>query len=230
MRKGLSFILSLLLGICFLGGTAVGAEEQVDLWIHTWSEKGEKVEGTEKLAFDVYNLTQWREERKGDEKQDKEYLMNTYPSKEELKSFVEQEQLTKLNEASYLVDGSGNVSFDVPRYQDGKDAAYLILASGEEGEYHMLPIILYFPQQHPETGEEAQRLLIYGKYQDIKVPAPPEDPAPPLEPEEPSAAKDFPTLGKRYPSTNDLVRDFSRIGLVLVMIGFIGLKQIKKRK
>ncbi|WP_246042953.1 pilin N-terminal domain-containing protein [Enterococcus viikkiensis] len=201
----------------------------MDLWIHTWSEKGGKVAGTEKLSFEVYDLTQWRGTHKGAEKQAKEYLLNTYPNKEKLTSFVEQEHLTKVNEASYLVDGSGNVSFDVPRYQDGKDAAYLILASGEEGDYQMLPIILYLPQQHPETGEEVQRLLIYGKYLD-KGSDQLAEPTSPLETERSSTPKEFLKLEKSYPSTNDVVRDFSRIGLVLVMVGLMGLQKMKKRK
>lgn len=234
MKKVFLLILVLLLGTCSLGSTARATEEQVDLWIHTWSEEGKKVEGTEQLEFDVYDLTKWRENRRGDEKQDKEYLLNTYSTKEELQSFVKEEQLVKLNQTPYPVDGSGNVSFSVPRYQEEKDAAYMILANGETGNYHMLPIILYLPQTHPETKDEAQRLLIYGKYQDVTQEVEPPEETTETESyttsENPGIEKDFPSSGKSYPSTNDLVRDYTILGLILMSIGFIGFKTIKERK
>ena len=44
----------------------------VELWIHTWGEDGKRVDGTEKLTFDVYDLTSWREEHGGDEKEAKD--------------------------------------------------------------------------------------------------------------------------------------------------------------
>lgn len=236
MKKLFLLILVLLLGTYQFGVSVVAAEENVDLWIHTWSEDGVKVEGTEQLAFDVYDLSKWRAEHGGDEKEDKEKLMNTYSTKEELLSFVEKEQLVKVNQEQYIVDGSGNVSFEVPRYQEGKDAAYLILASGETGKYHMLPIILYLPQKHPETDDEAQRLLIYAKYQDTTEEiVPPEDTKEPevnseSEIEKIGNEKSFPSSSKEYPSTNDLIRDYSVLGTVLMIIGFIGLKTIKRKK
>lgn len=238
MKKLFLLILVLLLGFHTFGVTAKGAEETIDLWIHTWSEDGKKVEGTEELAFDVYDLTEWRTKRGGDEKEDKEFLLNTYSTKEELQAFVKEEQLVKLNQTPYLVDGSGNVAFEVPRYQGEQDAAYLILADGETGKFNMLPIILYFPQIHPETQEEAQRLLIYGKYQDTtKGPIPPEESSD-SEPSSDSGSdsgrsgieKRFPSSGKEYPSTNDLVRDYTVLGLILMSIGFIGIKIIKRKK
>lgn len=74
MGKRISFIGCLLLGICCFGMAVFAADEQsaeeneeqsnalVELWIHTWGEDGKRVDGTEKLTFDVYDLTSWREE------------------------------------------------------------------------------------------------------------------------------------------------------------------------
>lgn len=220
-----------------MGVTATGAEEKIDLWIHTWSEEKKKIEGTEELRFDVYDLTEWREKRNGDEKEDKEFILNSYPSKEKLLNFVEQEQLRKVNETPYEVDGNGNVSFDVPRYQSGKDAAYLILSDGETGPHHMLPIIIYLPQLYPETKEEASRLLIYGKFKDTtkeptqpSEPTPPDEPKTPDEPEYRGPEKSNTSTGKQYPSTNDLVRNYMGVGLLLILLGLLGFKKIQKKK
>ncbi|WP_413537714.1 hypothetical protein [Enterococcus malodoratus] len=236
MGKKISFILSLLLGICCFGVTSFAADEQVELWIHTRAQDGTKVEGTDQLELDVYDLTDWREKQRGDEKGDKEFIVDTYTTREKLKSFVEQEQLTKCNQELLKVDGSGNVSFDVARYSGGKDAAYLILASGETGNYHMSPIIIYLPQKHPETNEEAQRLLIYAKYKDMTpIPSPSIDST--SKTEETSKERQLSALGpqstgskKEYPSTNDLIRNYTFLGIILIMIGFIGYKLTNKRK
>lgn len=250
MGKRISFIVCLLLGICCFGMTVFAADEQseekneeqsnalVELWIHTWGEDGKRVEGTEKLTFDVYDLTSWRDEHGGDEKEAKEFLLNTYSTKEKMAEFIQEEQLVKWNQEELGVDGSGNVSFDVPRYSGDKDAAYLILASGETGKYHMLPTVLYLPQKHPETEEEAKRLLIYGKYKDISTP-PISSSTPPTETEESSSDRLTPTpsnldgsstSGKNYPSTNDLIRNYTVLGVLLIFIGLLGFKKIQKKK
>lgn len=250
MGKRISFIVCLLLGICCFGMTGFAADEQgeekneeqgnelVELWIHTWGEDGKRVEGTEQLTFDVYDLTSWREEHGGDEKEAKEFLLNTYATKEKMAEFVQEKQLVKWNQEELGVDGSGNVSFDVPRYSDGKDAAYLILAGGETGKFHMLPVVLYLPQKHPETEEEAKRLLIYGKYKDISIP-PISSSTPPTETEEeytysegprPSGFDGSSTSGKNYPSTNDLIRNYTVLGGLLIFIGLLGIKKIQKKK
>lgn len=240
----------LLLGICCFGMTGFTADEQsnekvdeqsselVELWIHTWGEDGKKVEGTEKLTFDVYDLTEWRKDHGGDEKDAKEFLLNTYSTKEKMDEFIQEKQLTKWNQKELAVDGSGNVSFDVPRYNAGKDAAYLILAKGETGKYHMLPIVLYLPQIHPEIEEEAQRLLIYGKYQDVSKPPPTTSSEPEVESsyseelirETPEAYDRTPSSAKNFPSTNDLIRNFTVLGLILILIGLLGFKKIQKKK
>ncbi|MGO2638776.1 MAG: hypothetical protein ACTH9D_07110 [Enterococcus viikkiensis] len=59
MRKQLFFIVSLLLVVSFSGTKASAAEKQVEVWLHTWGENG-KVEGTDQLMFEVYDLTDWR--------------------------------------------------------------------------------------------------------------------------------------------------------------------------
>lgn len=246
MGKRISFIVCLLLGICCFGMTVFAADGQsdekmdeqtsevVELWIHTWVNE-KKVEGTENLQFDVYDLTQWREQRGGDEKEDQEFLMNTYPTEESMKSFVEEEKLVKINQEPHKVDGSGNVLFDVPRYQAGKDAAYLILSDGETGNQKMLPIVLYLPKTHPESDEEAVRLLINGKYLDTSKPPITSSSS---EPEEESSQGQTPvpvgsdrsSTGKNYPSTNDLIRNFTILGLLLILIGLLGFKKIQKKK
>lgn len=263
MGKRISFIVCLLLGICCFGMTGFAADgqsdekvdeqsselsneqvnESIELWIHTWVDE-KKVEGTENLQFDVYDLTQWREKRGGDEKEDQEYLMDTYPTKESRLEFVQDEKLRKINQESYKVDGSGNVSFEVPRLSE--KAAYLILASGETGNHIMLPIVLYLPKTHPETQDEATRFLINGKYLDTsKPPTPPTTTSstPPtsetIEPGEDSSNSLVPSTiggssrsstGKNFPSTNDLVRNFTVLGLLLILIGLLGIKKIQKKK
>lgn len=220
------------------GFAADETDEQVELWIHTWGEDGKQVEGIQGVTFDVYDLTDWRNRQEGEEKEDKEYLLNTYTTKEKMEGFIQEEQLEKWNQSELKVDGGGNVSFDVPRYQNGKDAAYMILASGETGKYHMLPIILYLPQKHNDTGEEAKRMLIYGKYQDISEPPisssseePPTMTSEPVPAEIPRGSEPSFTesLAKRFPSTNDLVQNFSVLGLLFVVIGFIGMKKMQKK-
>ncbi|MDT2822108.1 pilin N-terminal domain-containing protein [Enterococcus devriesei] len=229
MKKQLFFILSLLLVISFFGTKASAAEKQVEVWLHTWEENG-KVEGTDQLMFEVYDLTDWRTRRPEDAKKAKEYLLNTYATKEKMAAFVKHEQLTKVNTEALIVDGSGNLSFELPRYREGKDAAYLILASGETGEHHLLPIILYLPQKHPETQEEAERLLIYGKYQ-VDSLTPPQDSSNKGENSNPQkSSADSPVLnGAAFPATNDLIRDYTIIGLLLMVVGLIGFKLNKKR-
>jgi hypothetical protein len=248
MGKRISFIGCLLLGICCFGMTVFAADEQsaeeneeqsnalVELWIHTWGEDGKRVDGTEKLTLDVYDLTSWREEHGGDEKEAKEFLLNTYSTKEKMAEFIQEEQFVKWNQEELGVDGGGNVSFDVPRLSGEKDAAYLILASGETGKYHMLPIILYLPQKHPETEEEAKRLLIYGKYKDVSTP-PISSSTLPTETEERSSERSAPSnldgsnaSGKNYPSTNDLIRNYTVLGALLIFIGLLGFKKIQKKK
>lgn len=150
--------------------------------------------------------------------------------------FIQEEQFVKWNQEELGVDGGGNVSFDVPRLSGEKDAAYLILASGETGKYHMLPIILYLPQKHPETEEEAKRLLIYGKYKDVSTP-PISSSTLPTETEERSSERSAPSnldgsnaSGKNYPSTNDLIRNYTVLGALLIFIGLLGFKKIQKKK
>ncbi|MEG0749825.1 MAG: pilin N-terminal domain-containing protein [Carnobacterium sp.] len=230
MRKQLFFIVSLLLVVSFSGTKASAAEKQVEVWLHTWGENG-KVEGTDQLMFEVYDLTDWRTQHPEEAKKAKEFLLNTYATKEKMATFVKQEQLRKVNTEVLIVDGSGNLSFELPRYQKGKDAAYLVLASGETGAHRLLPIILYLPQKHPETQEEAERLLIYGKYQvDTRIPSQESS----NKGEEPNLQKNSevsPVLkGTAFPATNDLIRDYTIIGLLLMMVGFIGFKLNKKGK
>lgn len=165
--------------------------------------------------------------------------MDTYPTKESRLKFVQDENLVKLNQEPYKVDGSGNVSFEVPRQSE--KAAYLILASGETGNHTMLPVVLYLPKTHPETQDEATRFLINGKFLDTSKPPPTTTSSTPptSEPEEDSSTEWVPSTiggssrsstGKSFPSTNDLIRNFTVLGLLLILIGLLGFKKIQKKK
>lgn len=143
--KKMILLLGLILGICNLGVTAFAEESQVEVQINTRDEKGFVHEGTENIVLDVYDLTEWRVKRASNEKVDKEYILNTYSTKEKLDNFVKSEQMKKITETPLLLDDTGSVKITLPRYQNEQNAAYLILSSGETGKYHMLPIVVYLP-------------------------------------------------------------------------------------
>lgn len=93
--KKMILLLGLILGICNLGVTAFAEESQVEVQINTRDEKGFVHEGTENIVLDVYDLTEWRVKRASNEKVDKEYILNTYSTKEKLDNFVKSEQMKK---------------------------------------------------------------------------------------------------------------------------------------
>lgn len=243
--KKMILLLGLILGICNVGVTAFAEESQVEVQINTRSEDGKIWEGTESLALEIYDLTDWRMKRGGTEKSDKEFILNTYPTKEKLTAFVKDEQLPKFSQAPLLVDSQGQAVVTLPRYQNQRDAAYLILSSGEQGKYQMLPIVVYLPQRLANSEEESTVLIFYSKYDEL--PKIPSDPTP-TKPTKPSVSdsseprKDAPiTIGtpgggepksypKELPSTNELIRNYCFLGLLLMVVGFIGLNKNKGEK
>ncbi|CDW57683.1 Cna B domain containing protein [Trichuris trichiura] len=161
-----------------MGVTAFAEESLVEVLIKTRPETGNVYTGIEQIDMDVYDLTEWRQKRASNEKADKEYIMDTYPTKERLATFVQTEQLKKINQAPYSVDAKGEISLSLPRQQNNQDAAYLILSSGETGNYHMVPIIIYLPQRMTNTLTEADKLEITCKYREIPMTPPTSEPPP----------------------------------------------------
>lgn len=260
--KKVILLLGLILGICNMGVTAFAEESLVEVQIDTRPE-GKIVEGTDSLTLDVYDLTKWREKRSGNEKDDKEFILNTYGSKENSAKFVQDENLTKVNQAPILLDDTGKTSFTLPRYQDGRDAAYLILSSGEKANHYMLPIVVYLPQLFAaDSTREYTSLLFHCKYDEIPKPPPPTDTTssttdttdtttttttkstePPIT-DSSGPRKDLPkTIGtpsnggegpksypKELPSTNELIRNYCFLGLLLMIVGLVGLHKNKGEK
>ncbi|MEG1504141.1 MAG: hypothetical protein RSC16_07835 [Enterococcus sp.] len=225
--KKMILLLGLILGICNMGVTAFAEEGQVEVQVNTQKTDGSRYEGTEALVLDIYDLTEWRVKRASDEKTDKEYILNKYPTKEKLASFVQNEQLKKVNQTAIPVDEAGRVALNLPRYQAERDAAYLILASGETKNYQMLPVIIYLPQIDIETKEEVSEWVIYCKYGEIS-PTPIEPPT--IDSSEPpitipsdswQGTKTYPD--KVLPATNTLIQNYCLLGGSLLAIGFIGL-------
>lgn len=256
--KKVILLLGLILGICNLGVTAFAEESQVEVQINTRDEKGFVHEGTENIQLDIFDLTEWRIKRASNEKADKEYILNTYSTKERLEAFVKAEQLRKINETPLVLDDKGSVKISLPRYQGEKNAAYLILSSGETGKYKMLPIVIYLPQMIADSTTEYTSLLFNCKYDEIPT-IPTTEPPPTSEPpstttptksSEPPITdsseprKDLPkTIGtpsdggegpksypKELPSTNELIRNYCFLGLLLMVVGLVGLNKNKGEK
>ena len=252
--KKMILLLGLILGICNMGVTAFAEESLVEVLIKTRPENGNVYTGIEQIDMDVYDLTEWRQKRASNEKADKEYIMDTYPTKERLATFVQTEQLKKNNQAPYSVDAKGEISLSLPRQQNNQDAAYLILSSGETGNYHMVPIIIYLPQRMTNTLTEADKLDITCKYREIPVTPPTSEPPPstttttttkstePPITDSSGPRKDLPKTigtpsggegpsysGKELPSTNELIRNYCFLGLLMI-VGLVGLNKNKGEK
>lgn len=253
--KKMILLLGLILGICNMGVTAFAEESLVEVLIKTRPENGNVYTGIEQIDMDVYDLTEWRQKRASNEKADKEYIMDTYPTKERLATFVQTEQLKKINQVPYSVDAKGEISLSLPRQQNNQDAAYLILSSGETGNYHMVPIIIYLPQRMTNTLTEADKLEITCKYREIPVTPPTSEPPPstttttttkstePPITDSSGPRKDLPKTigtpsggegpsysGKELPSTNELIRNYCFLGLLLMIVGLVGLNKNKGEK
>lgn len=258
--KKVILLLGLILGICNMGVTAFAEESLVEVLIKTRSETGQIHEGTEAITLEVYDLTEWRIKRASDEKTDMKYIMDTYPTKEKLATFVQTEQLRKISQAPHSVDAQGEVTLSLPRYQNNQDAAYLILSLGETGKYHMVPIVIYLPQRLTDTLTEADKLEITCKYRELTVTPPTSEPPPPTDTTDTTTTtttksteppitdssgprKDLPKTigtpsggegpgytGKELPSTNELIRNYCFLGLLLMIVGLVGLHKNKGEK
>ncbi|MBU5362279.1 hypothetical protein KQI58_14465 [Enterococcus raffinosus] len=251
--KKMILLLGLILGICNMGVTAFAEESLVEVLIKTRPETGPVYEGTEQITLDIYDLTEWRQKRASNEKDDKKYIMDTYPTKERLEAFVQTEQLKKVNQTPYAVDDKGEITLSVSRQQNNQDAAYLILSSGETGNYHMVPIIIYLPQKMTDTLREADKLEITCKYRELTVTPPTSEPPPstttttkstePPITDSSGPRKDLPKTigtpsggegpgysGKELPSTNELIRNYCFLGLLLMSVGLVGLTKNKGEK
>ena len=248
--KKMILLLGLILGICNMGVTAFAEESLVEVHIDT-RPTGKIIEGTDSITLDVYDLTEWRSKQAGNEKQDKQTILDNYSTKEKSASFVKNENLTKVNQTPLLLDDTGKTSVSLPRYQKDKDAAYLILSSGEKGKQYMLPIVVYLPQLlATDSTREYTSLLFNCKYDEVPT-------IPTTEPttttttkstetpitDSSGPRKDLPKTigtpsggegpsysGKELPSTNELIRNYCFLGLLLMIVGLVGLNKNKGEK
>lgn len=233
--KKIFLILVLILGIFVTGVTSFAEGNQIEVQIVTRPD-GKRHEGTDSLVFEVYDLTEWRDKQVGGEKNDKEFILNTCKTKEKLASFIKSEQLEKYNQEGYRVDDQGNANISLPRYQKDRDAAYLILATGVIGKYQMVPIVVYLPQLDGQTKEEISQLTINCKFDEISKnistdSSIPDDSRPRkdkpkkvvTQPVGERSLKSYPV--KVFPSTNELLRNYCNLGLLFVVVGFVGLNK-----
>lgn len=157
-KKRLLFLslLAVLIGVNMLTSSvsAVTTNEKVEIIINTRPKEGEKVQGTDNLNFTIYDLTNWRHSNVMSEKEAKEFLLDKNATKEEMQSFIRTEGLKPLSEEVLTVNSEGEARTALPRYQENKDAAYLILANGETGKFHFLPVVLFFPQHDVDSELE----------------------------------------------------------------------------
>lgn len=240
-----------LIGLGFITcSSKVEAIEQVTITFHTKGEDGKSPAGVEKVAFELYDLTDWRMKEGKDEKAAKELIMNSYKTKDKVENFITTERLPKLTPEAMLVNQTGSVEMQVDRYRNNSDAAYLIVASGETGEDHLLPFVIYLPQYLTGSKDEAEVIEAYAKYLKIPAKEEPEEPEEPIVPSQPGGGSpsgntpgsgsivntstgrlpatgggSIDTIGstrKLLPQTNDKVNQYLIIGLVLVCVaGFL---------
>ena len=232
MKKYHLFFLSLLIvfiGVIGLTSSVLAApsDEKVEVIINTRQKEGEKVQGTDHLNFTIYDLTGWRHSTAMSEKEAKEYLLDKNADQEEMQSFIRTQGLKVFGEDALTVNDEGEARVLLPRYQDNKDAAYLILASGETGKFRFLPIVLFFPQYAVDSNLETFKVMIYGKYAEKQEPlttAPPTEAA--KRTEIPKTAVD--TSHKSLPQTNDFVKSYALLGGLLLISAIMGLKRTQK--
>lgn len=234
MKKVQLFFLSLLvvlIGVSVLPSSVLAevSNEKVEVIINTRQKEGQKVQGTDSLSFTIYDLTYWRHSNVMPEKEAKEFLLDKNATKEEMQSFIRTEGLTPLSEETLPVNSEGEARTILPRYQGDKDAAYLILANGETGKFRFLPIVLFFPQYYVDSKVETYKVIIYGKYAEVKeslVTTPPseiaERPAVPATPAN--------TSRKSLPQTNERLNSYSVLGVFIFILAIMGLKRTQKHR
>ncbi|GCF92876.1 hypothetical protein NRIC_07670 [Enterococcus florum] len=238
--KKIKLFLAVLLTFLIAGITASPAQAiedtTVEVLIHTKIEGGEKVQGTEDITFMLYDITSWCKANNFSEKAAKEFLLDKFSKTGEMQEFLESEDLEALNETPIGVDAQGVAKTTVDRYQNDQEAAYLILASGETGNYRFLPVVLFPAQLHTMDTmvDSSEQLMVYGKYLEIEEPAPSE-PTPSSE-EEPRTSlprtqgvTEGTTTRKTLPQTNDVVTNYLAIGGLLLILGILGLRNNTKK-
>lgn len=232
MKKTRIFFLSLLaifIGVITLPNivSATISNEKVEVIINTRQKEGEKVQGTDKLNFTIYDLSNWRHSNVMSEKEAKEFLLDKNATKEEMQSFIKSAGLKPLSEETLTVNGEGEAKTVLPRYQANKDAAYLILANGETGKFRFLPIVLFFPQYYVDSNAETFKVMIYGKYAEEKEPLVSTPPADTVErttvPNTPAS-----TSAKLLPQTNEVLNSYSVLGGLIFILAIMGLKKAQK--
>lgn len=232
MKKVQLFLLSflvVLMGVSVLPRSVLAelSNEKVEVVINTRQKEGQKVQGTDNLSFTIYHLSNWRHSNVMSEKEAMEFLLDKNTTKEEMQKFIRTEGLKPLSEETLPVDSEGEVRTVLPRYQNSKDAAYLILANGETGKFRFLPIVLFFPKYYVDSKVETFKVIVYGKYAEEK------DPSvftPPTETVERPAVPNIPvkTSPKSLPQTNDRLNHYSVLGGLIFILAITGLKKTQK--
>ncbi|GCF94725.1 hypothetical protein NRIC_26160 [Enterococcus florum] len=217
-------ILLVINGLFVLPAYAV-EQNPVEVQIDTKKE-GKLVPGTENVDFAVYDLSNWRHTNDRTEKEAMGFLMDEQVTKEKMQEFVAAEQLQVVHE-SIRVDREGKAVFTVERYQNKKDAAYLVLAKNETSDQLLLPIVIYLPQYYLDTENESNQLLIYGKYADKEVPQEPKKEEPPTRTEvvqkTTELTQGLPSSSKSYPQTNDVATNGIVLGGLVLLLAAMGL-------
>ncbi|MDU5336207.1 pilin N-terminal domain-containing protein [Enterococcus sp.] len=229
MQLLFSSLLVIFIGVIVLPCSVLAelSNEKVEVVINTRQKEGQKVQGTDNLNFTIYNLTNWRHSNVMSEKEAKEFLLDKNATKEEMQNFIRTEGLEPLSEEMLPVNSEGEARTILPRYQDSKDAAYLILANGETGKFRFLPIVLFFPQYYVDSKMEAFKVMIYGKYAEEKEPS---VSTPTTGTVERPAVPNIPmnTSQKSLPQTNDLLNRYSVLGGLIFILAIMGLKRTQK--
>lgn len=204
------------------------ANDRVEIQIDTKIEDGKKVEGTENLVFTIYDLTKWRHSSGLSEKAAKEFLLDKDGTKQEMQEFIQKEQLQKINEEPIVTESNGIASTSVARYQGEKDAAYLIIASGETKKYQFVPIVLFLPQYYVNSESESSKIIIYGKYFETKE-VPTTASSEKIIEKRPTVKPVVAASSKAFPQTNDTNSNYLVVGCLFIILGIIGIERNTKK-
>lgn len=181
MKKWLLFTFAFFLtGLTFICGTKFEAAEQATIVVHLTEEGKNKHPGLENISLDIYDLTAWKDLNGVVGKDAQELILNSYKTKEKLNTFIQNEQLPKLNQAAISFDQSDKAEIKVDRYRNQSSAAYLIVGNGETGRNQLLPFVVFLPMYDSENVE-VDSIDLYGKY--ITIPTPDPDPMPDPDPD-----------------------------------------------
>ncbi|MFC4772587.1 LPXTG cell wall anchor domain-containing protein [Enterococcus hermanniensis] len=208
-------LLFILLVSWLFAPSSYASEAEVSLTIDT-KQAGEKVVGTESITFDLVDLTAWCNSQNQSEKDIQQTWLNQYQNKKQFQQLIQQTGLLKVNAQPILTSSDGIAQTTVPHQQLGRNAVYLLVASGETGSKEFLPMVIFMPTELFNGS-----MSLYGKYQEIH---PKESITIENDTNKPSA------IGKQLPQTNTMNSNFVVGGLVLVLIGSLGLVYKNKNK